>query len=532
MLLILFSFILFFLICYGYGSFIYPLVSENTGSISLSLFSGVLFLILVHSIVAFFYPLNFYYEWFINGIGIILGGINLYKNGNILKYIITYQFLILSTPVVFTASFYPYIVDHFGYYVPTIKWLNEFGIVKGIANLSFILGQQSPWHILQAGLDNSLDPFLKLNAYFLLFYIIYYLENKKIELLLPFPLFLLYVQSPSPDLAIIVFTLIIIFESSKASNSLSYLLLLSVATCFIKPLVFGLVIWIFYLIFKEKQFHFFYKKQWKFSILFSFILGILFLSKNFYTSGLPLFPLSCKIGNPMWMVSKDFIENSNKIALLKTYDMHYSLLEISRMSTFSKFLHWIMLPGFKGVIHKAFIIILLLYFIIIFYYKQKRFLVFGIISLINLIIIYLFSAQYRFMLPVILGFLFVVIYLLNLNKKIVKSSIYTISAVMILLLTFPNIFQLFVPSFQLSNLMRQFEINLLIKPESYSAPTYKTKKIGNLLYNVPINYPYTYSIPIPAISIYEDENFKNSLTYPQLFLSNDISKGFYTKIRK
>ena len=532
MLLLLFTFIAFFIICYGYGFIINPLIDINKKSISLTLFSGILFLIIVNSIVAFFFKLDVVYECLINSIGVVIGCKAIFKNFKSIKALLNYEFVFLIFLVLFIASFYPYIVDHFGYYIPSIKWLNEYGIVKGIANLSFVLGQQSPWHILQAGLDNTIDPFFKLNAYFLLFYIVYYLENKKIELLLPLPILLLYIQSPSADLAVIIFTIVLLFEGIKKDRNLAFLMLLSVLTFYIKPLAFGLVFWVLYLIFNDKKKLDLTQKYWKYSFLFSFIIVFLFLFKNYYTSGLYLFPLDLKIGSPVWIVSKDCIETSNNLALLKTYDMKYSYAEISKMGLFSKFFNWLMLSGFKGIINKLFIVIIGLYFTILIYLKEKKLILFGLISTLNLVMIYFFSAQYRFMLPLIFGFLLIIILKLNLDKTKLKIGLYSLSIALIFIVAIPNVLQSIVPSFQLSFLMRKYESKLLIQPENYASPSFKTKKIGNLSYNVPTNYPYTYSIPLPSVSIYEDEKFKNSTVIPQLINSNKISEGFYTKINK
>ena len=41
----------------------------------------------------------------------------------------------------------PYIIDNESYYIQTIKWINEYGLVKGVANLHLFLGQTSGWHI-------------------------------------------------------------------------------------------------------------------------------------------------------------------------------------------------------------------------------------------------------------------------------------------------------------------------------------------------------------------------------------------------
>ncbi|MCJ8498666.1 hypothetical protein MVI27_10375 [Chryseobacterium salipaludis] len=36
--------------------------------------------------------------------------------------------------------FLPFTMDHFGYHIPTIKWLSSAGLVRGLANLDMVLG--------------------------------------------------------------------------------------------------------------------------------------------------------------------------------------------------------------------------------------------------------------------------------------------------------------------------------------------------------------------------------------------------------
>ena len=44
----------------------------------------------------------------------------------------------LTLIIIISGSYYPFILDHFGYYVPSINWLSEFGLSKGLANLNLI----------------------------------------------------------------------------------------------------------------------------------------------------------------------------------------------------------------------------------------------------------------------------------------------------------------------------------------------------------------------------------------------------------
>lgn len=60
-------------------------------------------------------------------------------------------YLLLATILILAqCSILPYIIDNESYYIQTIKWFNEYGFVKGIANLHLYLGQASGWHITQS----------------------------------------------------------------------------------------------------------------------------------------------------------------------------------------------------------------------------------------------------------------------------------------------------------------------------------------------------------------------------------------------
>jgi len=86
--------------------------------------------------------------------------------------------------IIAQCSTAPYVIDNESYYIQTIKWLNEYGYVKGLANLHIFFGQTSGWHIAQSAFNlsflypnfNDLSGFclllgnlfaiLKLNSYF------------------------------------------------------------------------------------------------------------------------------------------------------------------------------------------------------------------------------------------------------------------------------------------------------------------------------------------------------------------------------
>jgi hypothetical protein len=89
---------------------------------------------------------------------------------------------ILFFIVVFSSAYkcaqIPFILDNETYYIQTIKWLNEYGFVKGLANLNIAFGQTSGWHILQSGFNFSFisNRFNDLNGFLLVVCAFYFLS--------------------------------------------------------------------------------------------------------------------------------------------------------------------------------------------------------------------------------------------------------------------------------------------------------------------------------------------------------------------
>ena len=273
MLLLLVSQFALFLLLIVWGNLFEKVLPNLWNGLSAKLVTGILAISLCSSIIGFFLPLDVYYEIGIILIGII-GLVKYHKTiSSDLKCLKDKTLLVFAFIVISISTFAPFINDHFGYYVSTIKWLNEFGLVKGISNVSLVLGQQSTWHVFQASIDTLVDPFMRVNATLLLIFILYSIENKRKELLILTPLFLLFVHSPSPDLIIYIVSLIITLELLKATPNYTSLWLLSLFLMTIKPIVFWLPLLIFILSLKTN-----FKTLFKFkNIVFSLLIVLSFL---------------------------------------------------------------------------------------------------------------------------------------------------------------------------------------------------------------------------------------------------------------
>ncbi|KMQ59878.1 membrane protein [Chryseobacterium sp. FH2] len=522
MFLVLLSTIFIVPILMGWGKIMDFFFGQLLTGISGKILSGIFIISLFWTVLSFFIPLSIYIE----SITILLGIFFFFKNKLYLNF---YQLpkekvLLLSLItliILFCSSFHPFILDHFGYYIPTIKWLTEYGLVKGISNLDLTLGQMSVWHIFQAGFSHFADPFLRINAILLIVYSIYIIEKKSWMQLCFLPILLLFSQSPSPDLPVIIFSLIILNEILNSNKNIKLLFAFSAFVFVIKPTMIWLpILAFFYSIFIIK------------SNFKNFIPGILiillFCLKNIWTFGYPVFPVSIGDFGIGWKPNPEMLKISSQYAILKTYDMQYSYEKIQNFSGIGYIKNWVFLSGIKSTINILFIVSLFVFIVFAFIKKNKTISLICISILIKSILIILFSAQYRFFIDVFFVIFFVIFFnYFNRNKSLVIFS--ALSIFFITFLSFPDFVQQLVPSFRLGNFMTKFDKSQFYKPADYEYKKFNSFKIGNLKFNVSKNYPYNFDTQLPAIStsfIFDDVDAN---IFPQLIDENNMQKGFIWK---
>ncbi|MCJ7933225.1 MAG: hypothetical protein MUW56_06200 [Chryseobacterium sp.] len=522
MILILLSTIFMIPVLMGIGKIMEIFWGSLLQGISGKIAIGILGISVGWTLISFFIPLNIYVETFT----IVLGLIYFFKDRLFHEL---YQFsgkdILLITAVSFliawAGSYSPYLLDHFGYYVPTIQWLTEYGLIKGISNVDLTLGQMSLWHIFQAGFSNFSDPFLRINTLLLIIYTLYIIEKKNWVHLCLIPILLLFSQSPSPDLPVIVFSLIILNEIIAGNKNHALLFAFSVFVFTIKPTM----IWLPILIFLNAVIIF--KSNFKILIFGSLIL-ILFFIKNIWTFGYPVFPVSIgDLGLP-WKPNSEVLKTSSRYAIQKTYDMQYSYEEIQKFSIFDYVKNWFFLKGIKSKINILFIVSLLV--LSLFTWVKKRMLItlICISLLIKSIVILAFSAQYRFFIDVFFVMFFIIFYeYFDRKKSITVFSVLSLS--IILLLSFPNLIQRYLPSFKPGNFIAGFEKKQLYKPSVYQYHHYDSFRVGNLKFNVSKKYPFNFDTPLPSISTgYIFDDAKQGI-FPQYCNENNIRKGFIWK---
>ncbi|WP_297985630.1 hypothetical protein [uncultured Chryseobacterium sp.] len=518
MLYILFSTIVILPVLAGIGHLVEDIMGKLFRGLSSKVLTGIFATTLIWCVLAFFLPLNIYIE----AITVLIGLAAFFyfrifeEFFEFLKQYKTFSVLALIT--IFFGSYYPFILDYFGYYVPTVKWISEFGLIKGISNLDILLGQMSFWHFIQAGFSNFSDPFLRLNTIVLIVYLIYIFEKKSWLHLLVFPVLFLFSQSPSPDLPVIVFSLIVLNEILKENQNTAQLFAFSVFVFAIKPTMIWLPIlcFLYGLIIRKKNLNF---------VLLGIPVVLIFIFKNIWTFGFPIFPVQIGDFGISCKPNAELLQTSAKTAIEKTYNLQYKYSEIQQFSTFDFIKNWLFLDGIKGKIHWLFILSLLGFLMYSIKKKSKIIWLIFISVLIKSILVLLFSAQYRFFIDV---FFVIAIVLLfeRIQKKTALIAFSGLSFIILLFLSFPNLFKKTIPSFRLSSYMMGFNQKQFIEPSGFALKKFKSHQIGNLKFNIVEGYPFSFDTPLPAISPeFIKEDYEAEI-FPQM-TSNHLKDGFH-----
>lgn len=493
----------------GLGGFFKKFCRYSTPEISLTVLYGIFGVTILWTVIAFFFPLNIYIE-----IPTILLGLGSFFYFKI--YLNFWDFFsknaILSLPVfliiLFFGSYFPFILDHFGYYVPSVKWISEIGLVKGISNLDLLLGQMSLWHIFQAGFSHFADPFLRINVLVLVVYLIYIFEKKYWIHLIFLPILFLFAQSPSPDLAVIIFSLIILNEVFLRDKNTGHLFALSIFVFAIKPTMIWVPIFVF-------CYSILIRKDHLKVLLFGIFVLFLFFFKNMWTFGFPVFPVQILDFHFPWKPNSALLQTSSEFAIRKTFDMQYEYSEIQKFSTLDYLKNWLFVKGIKGKIHVLFIISLLVFFLFSWFKRSRIVWMLFVSVLIKSILVLWFSAQYRFFFDVFFVVLFTLFY--KGFPKRLAIGIFTILTIFsAVFLSFPNLLKQLVPSFNLGNFITGFTKDQFYQPAVFELKKFKTHQIGNLKFNVVDGYVFSFDTPIPAIS-------------PQ-FIQEDLDAGIFPQL--
>ncbi|MBC7641407.1 MAG: hypothetical protein H7174_03575 [Flavobacterium sp.] len=455
--------------------------------------------------------------------------------------------LLILTSSLYKCSLKPFLVDNESYYIQTIKWINEYGFVKGLANLHIFLAQTSPLHVLQAGFNfnfwtnnlNDINGLILVIASY--FFVIesekYYLKNHKfhwVNFVLVFnALFFQLIGQPSPDFALIIISQVIFYlfiEEFDNFQAIKISIVLFLFLFFIKitiaPIGLMILIWI---ILKRKYFLFF--------VLSVFLVTLILIFKNILITGYPLYPFEYFAFDVDWKIPCNlfnFITDSTKNT------GYFENQLVINPTFFQKIIGWLQLAGLNRVFNLGMIFLFVLSLFTIEIRKNKNYKILYLVLLIHFIILLSTSPQFRFFLPEFIFFSLLmfsnIINYLKLNFKIIQISL-------ILLIIFSSSF---IEYFDFKNLTdnklmqenTQFKLMNFLIPENnskYNYLTFEKVKNGNLEYFSPTyNFFFfgTADGKLPCVNKYQINYLEKYYQIRPQLRTKNLDDGFCSEIIK
>ncbi len=516
MLIILKTIFLLIIINFGNGILMSKFLKFKVRSFLVLSFVGMMSITFVETLIVFFLPLNIFIE-----LGILVSGlfgVILFiksKDYSIFDFRRNFDrwFYFFLIVLIFTGSFSPYIYDHFSYYSPTVSYLREFGFIKGISSFDLLLGQASFWHIYQAGFSGFVDVDLRLNTYLLLLFLIYIYKIRCWVLLLFFPFFLVFLQQPSPDLPVFIISLIVINELIEGRNNL-FILCLSIFAFCIKPVVFSLPLLVILESIYTRNF-----RTINFIPITAF--ATLFIVKNIWLFGFPVFPVSVIDFNIPWKPNQAILTYSSQIGKLKSYDMKYSFQQISDFSFWQGVYHWFTI-GFKSVFNMGIVLCVLILGLLAFRKQDRIYTLIFIAVLVKLVSIIAVSAQYRFFIDIYLITIFLIIRNLPKEKSVIICV--PLSILILVIFIFPESLR---DRYHMARQMTGFHRTQFFTPNQLKAVSIeKEGKIGNLTFHV--SQDSFHKNIFPTLSLYNLKLYGYYGIFPQ-YLDNDLGQGFFQR---
>lgn len=529
MLLILLEWLLIFFLSSGFGLWTCRLFSLEKYSFFIAQILGFFSLTLISTFWAAVFPIDFTFFLIL----IVVSALGWFTNQNAVKECfvdLVFHWNKWSTPtkmlfvvffflVLMQSSTMPYIPDNESYYRQTINWLNQYGLVKGLANLHIFLAQISGWHILQSSLNLSFvfpELLNDLNGYFFILFVPFsfnlfsdFSQKNKISSII-FASFLLssvflfqFINTPSPDLPVYLLSVYVfyLFHKIYTSDSLEekafVVLFFSVLfMILIKVTIAPLLILPLFLLYKKNSI---YKKQLFFLFAFSSLSLASFMLRNHIISGYMLYPISYFSIYTDWQVPIDLFKKVIWVGF-------------GEVSQLQKINLWIFSSILDGVFN---VLIILSLFVAPFFIRKanRAFFWIYLYCFIQFIVLYFTSPQYRFFFPLLLilvpfiGFNFLKTIFKNWQIYSVRIFVFILSysiGVLIILL-FVNSSLSYLTD---NRLMKRnniiFSLDYLIKPHTNSKYDFKSERIikDNIYFNSPIldmgHFWTTGNVDLPA----------------------------------
>jgi len=546
-----------------YGLVFQRLCKSSSGQPEITLLHGGFIISLIAGIWSIFSGLNGLFEIALISGGVISGGIlrkdifhfflSLKAKLNALSIILK---VILGIIIVFAlaqSAGAPYMIDNETYYIQTIKWLDIYGLVPGLANLHFFLSQMSGWHILQSAtnLDRLYPHFNDLSSFYLVVGNIYALRHLQIYFktkhwytmtigLFPvFNVFLFqFIGAPSPDIAVYVCFLVIlgeylkyIFGQEEVDKTAMFSIVVFAIFCKLTAILF--VIFPIYFLIKSK---YSLKRSLPIWGTIGSITLLLFLIKNGLTTGYPLYPFTGMTTFDWQLpdVLHQFYQEQTKLhGFFMTADVYTASSPIERL------IAWLRLPKLHGLFNIGMCVLLVLFPILIYRsklkFKSALWLLYSV-SAIQLLLLLISSPQYRYFFMYFMGlFLILAGRVLLKQKRLIYWGISLGTLIVGIPLFIPfNLNVLTTNEFHLS--LSTFQWNTIITPHPktrYTAATFTEFPVENITINTPQNIDFFWATgdgPLPCVQAQQINYFSAYFNVIPRMRGTTFKEGFYSKV--
>ncbi len=459
------------------------------------------------------------------------------------KHVITG--VIVTLIIAATATLPGYVLDNDSYYIQTIMWLDQYGLVPGIANWHLFLAQQSGFHILEAGLNLeviALD-FNDLGLFITLMMSLWAIFPSQIKespiqkafrnlLILLLPLLLILGTAPSPDVPVILIHYYVIYHFLNYANSarpgqLNFMFFLVSLCCYFKITAVALVVLPLLLLLQQFDRKLLSLCRW---VALPIIFGILFILKNTIASGYPLFPLTI-IALPVdWLLPHNMAQFYSNATIAQAYNT--SLLDLPQLALFEKWKLWYNAPGlekwFNGIITSVLIFSAVL---VIAYYKKVRFRQLLLTALFASSLLFISSPQARFFLPFVIPVSFLIaLHQIDWIRKYSNIGAILIIPICLFLLISPSFLSVMTDNDRMKS-MPQLSKSFLLYPGDKSRynSAFAKAKINNINYSNPQADDFfygTYDVPLPAAQNEYLEYFKYYYQVMPEYRGDTPSSGF------
>ncbi|MCR4030279.1 MULTISPECIES: LIC_10190 family membrane protein [Flavobacterium] len=457
--------------------------------------------------------------------------------------------IIISVLIIAQCASVPFVIDNESYYIQTIKWLNEYGFVKGLANLHLFFGQTSGWHITQSVFNfsflynkfNDLSGFClflgnifaiqKLNEY-------YKNSNKNYLIVGLVPLFNIFffqfISAPSPDIPVYVISFILFFyflENFKNTTPEIFKLVTALVLFLLYIKNTTLTFALFPIILLGFHFKTLSKNLLK-PITLALLIATIFVIKNMIICGSPIFPSKINVLTINYAIPN--IIESFYYDQVKYYGFFLTAEQYHKMSVFDLFLHWLSMSKLNGLFNKISILLIVIVPIFIYKYHNKKALwLLYFIMLLQLILLGLTSPQYRFFMNFIFFFsLFCFVCLFYKKKTIEIFLIFSIFITGFVLLFPINLngfsnhkFMLKISNFSIKNSISPYQ-------NSKSNTSFESIQLGNLKYNSPVENEFFWANGdgnLPCVDKRQLDYFEKYYHVIPQMRTNNLKDGFYSK---